>query len=299
MATLNHITDPAQRVRVARNLQLHAWYLSIINKSSLFDHSSYELAVEQGLYKPSSGETLTANSVNYLAQYGRAVVYNVVNRITRQVDVTKTFDVAVFIKDFLPFDRLILDYDTYSPTGELASSFIVVTPEVPENYLGIRFANSIETIYNGTTQSATELVEILGQGQFTAGADGTNGRLSTDNLTSIGRGHFLRDDAARAYIQMVEAARADGITWTITDSYRTYDTQVRLAQEKGLYSQGGLAAYPGTSNHGWGLAVDLGGGANRNGTPQNNWLRANAARFGFSTIPREPWHWQYTPTSVA
>ena len=23
------------------------------------------------------------------------------------------------------------------------------------------------------------------------------------------------------------------------------------------------------------------------------WLRANAPRFGFATIPREPWHWEY------
>lgn len=127
----------------------------------------------------------------------------------------------------------------------------------------------------------------------TGSYNGQNGRLDPGSLTSIGRGHALRADAAAAYNAMVEAARRDGITWSITDSYRTYETQVRLAQEKGLYSQGGLAATPGTSNHGWGLAVDLGGGANNFGTPQNNWLQANAGRFGFRTIPREPWHWEF------
>lgn len=122
---------------------------------------------------------------------------------------------------------------------------------------------------------------------------GENGRLDTSKLTSIGNGHRLETTAARAYLRMVDAARRDGITWSITDSYRTYETQVRLAREKGLYSQGGLAAVPGTSKHGWGFAVDLGGGANNNGTPQNNWLRQNAGRFGFHNIPREPWHWEY------
>lgn len=122
---------------------------------------------------------------------------------------------------------------------------------------------------------------------------GENGKLDTNTLTSIGNGHRLRPDAAEAYLSMVKAAQIDGITWTITDSYRTYETQVRLAQEKGLYSQGGLAATPGTSNHGWGTAVDLAGGANKTGTPQNNWLQANAGRFGFRTIPREPWHWEF------
>lgn len=122
---------------------------------------------------------------------------------------------------------------------------------------------------------------------------GENGRLDPSTLKSIGGNHKLRPDAADAYLRMVEAARADGITWSITDSYRTYEEQVRLAREKGIYGQGGLAARPGTSNHGWGLAVDLGGGANNYGTPQNNWLQRNAGRFGFRNIPKEPWHWQF------
>lgn len=299
MATLNHISDTTQRLQIARNLQMHAWYLSVINKSRLFDHNAYELAVEQGLYKRSAQETLTAGSVNDLGQTGRAVVYSVVNRVTRKVDVVKTYDVAVFVKDFLPFDKLVLEYDTYNPNGELAGYFIITTPNVPENYLGITFDNAIATTYNGATTSGTELVEVLGKAQFSAGSDGTNGRLDRSNLTSIGSGHFLESAAAANYLQMVSAAARDGIVWTITDSYRTYDVQVRLAQTKGLYSAGGLAAYPGTSNHGWGLAVDLGSGANRSGTPQNNWLKANAGRYGFSTIAREPWHWQYKPTTFA
>ena len=126
------------------------------------------------------------------------------------------------------------------------------------------------------------------------GQTGENGRLPDSELRPIGFGrHRLRTEAAEAYMQMVQAAAADGVTWTVTDSYRTYDQQVQLVREKGLYSQGGLAAVPGRSNHGWGLAVDLGGGVNREGTPQNRWLQENAGRFGFSTIPREPWHWEF------
>ncbi|QGG97136.1 hypothetical protein GH723_14760 [Actinomarinicola tropica] len=63
------------------------------------------------------------------------------------------------------------------------------------------------------------------------------------------------------------------------------------ATEKGLYSQGGLAATPGTSNHGWGLSVDL------DLNPASEaWMKANAPRFGFvEDVPREPWHWTYRP----
>lgn len=127
---------------------------------------------------------------------------------------------------------------------------------------------------------------------------GSNGRLSTSQLSRVTGGGLLQPAAAAAYEKMVAAAKADGIVWSITDSYRTYDEQVRTAREKGLYSEGGLAATPGKSNHGWGTALDLGGGANKNGTAQNEWLRNNAHIFGFKTIPREPWHWEYKGPGV-
>ncbi len=151
---------------------------------------------------------------------------------------------------------------------------------------------------NGMAQRVAAFEQLLDnlrqQAPITqAGAAGENGRLDTSMLTSIGGNHKLIDPAAQAYKRMVRAAAADGIEWTITDSYRTYAAQVDVARRKGLYSQGGLAAEPGTSNHGWGKAVDLGGGANNNRTPENNWLRANAPRFGFTTIRREPWHWEW------
>jgi hypothetical protein len=129
---------------------------------------------------------------------------------------------------------------------------------------------------------------------------GSNGNLEQSQLISVGQGnHKLQPSAAAAYEAMVQAAKQDGISWSITDSYRPYAAQVKVAQEKGLYSQGGLAARPGTSNHGWGTALDLGGGANSRGTKQNDWLMANAGRFGFSTIPREPWHWEYKGSGAA
>lgn len=121
-----------------------------------------------------------------------------------------------------------------------------------------------------------------------------NGRVPADALTPIGDGpHRLHAPAAAAFEQLSAAARADGVTIGITDSYRSYDAQVRLAEEKGLYSQGGLAAQPGTSNHGWGLALDL----DLDDRAQA-WMRTNASRYGFvEDTPREPWHWTYRPAT--
>jgi peptidoglycan DL-endopeptidase CwlO len=125
-----------------------------------------------------------------------------------------------------------------------------------------------------------------------------NGRIPAGALCPIGVGaHELRCDAAAAYRAMSSAfGAAFGTPLCITDSYRSYDSQLGAFAAKP-----GLAAVPGTSNHGWGLAVDLCGGINVAGTPQYTWMAQNALRFGFvhpdwaqpwGEKP-EPWHWEY------
>ena len=117
-----------------------------------------------------------------------------------------------------------------------------------------------------------------------------NGRLPDEALTPIGVGsHRLAAPAASAFTKLSAAAEADGVTIGVTDSYRSYDAQVDVANRKGLYSQGGLAAKPGTSDHGLGLALDL-----DLDTKALSWMRANAGRFGFvEDTPRESWHWKF------
>jgi hypothetical protein len=147
--------------------------------------------------------------------------------------------------------------------------------------------------------SGTSIGQIGGYGKLTAPAELApygNGRIPTAALEPIGQGgHRLSAPAARAWKACVEAARADGIDLTITDSYRTFDQQVDLVQRKGLYSNGGYGATPGTSNHGWGLAVDADVTAPRT----LDWMRNNAWQFGFvEAVPREPWHWEYRPNQA-
>ena len=125
-----------------------------------------------------------------------------------------------------------------------------------------------------------------------------NGLIPPSALCPLGvGGHELRCDAAAAWRAM-SASFADVFDEPLctTDSYRTYAGQVRLYGEKPA-----LAAVPGTSNHGWGLAVDLCGGVEAFGTPQYAWMVANAGRFGWlhptwadpGNGREEPWHWEY------
>ncbi|MCU1346757.1 MAG: D-alanyl-D-alanine carboxypeptidase [Acidimicrobiia bacterium] len=121
-----------------------------------------------------------------------------------------------------------------------------------------------------------------------------NGHIPLSALAPIGVGtHRLWGPAAASFQRMnAEAAKA-GVKIGATDSYRSYDQQVQLVQQKGLYSEGGLAAPPGQSKHGWGVALDV--DVDSRGLA---WLRANGARFGFyETTPREPWHWEYRTAS--
>ena len=121
-----------------------------------------------------------------------------------------------------------------------------------------------------------------------------NGKVPNNALSRVGNtGHRLWAPASDALESMIAAAARDGVKIGITDSYRSYAEQVDLVRRKGLYSQGGLAAKPGTSDHGWGMAADL----DLNAKAQA-WMRANGPKFGFhEDTPREPWHWGYKPTA--
>ena len=67
--------------------------------------------------------------------------------------------------------------------------------------------------------------------------------------------------------------------------------------------KGSLCANPGTSNHGWGKAVDIGAccGINTGTGPAFDWLTINAGRYGWNHpawaqpggSKPEPWHWEY------
>lgn len=125
-----------------------------------------------------------------------------------------------------------------------------------------------------------------------------NGLIPTSALCAIGFGpHGLRCDAAQGYGAMSAAFAASfGRPLCVTDSYRTFPEQINLYSRKPA-----LAAVPGTSNHGWGLALDLCGGVESFGTAQWAWMAANASSFGWVHPPwaapgrgrEEPWHWEY------
>ena len=144
---------------------------------------------------------------------------------------------------------------------------------------------------------------ISSGGAFCTGKPTTgqaNGNLDPASLCPLwmAPGQRLRGDAAKAFNAMSQFRAASlGSPLCVTDSYRSYSEQVAL-----YHNKPGLAAVPGTSEHGWGLAVDFCGGVENSGTPEHQWMQDNAARFGWhhpdwaepSGSKPEAWHWEFS-----
>lgn len=133
-----------------------------------------------------------------------------------------------------------------------------------------------------------------------AAGDYPNGMFPGTALCPVvGRpGHMMRPAAARALNALAAAYEKDlGSPLCITDTYRSYAAQVDVKARKPV-----LAAKPGTSNHGLGLATDLCGGIENFGTTQHQWMRSHAPLFGFyhpawaqpGGSKPEPWHWEFS-----
>ncbi len=155
---------------------------------------------------------------------------------------------------------------------------------------GATFANHLSDAV--ATQSSAKTYKLNSKGIPTDLAAYGNGRIPASALSKVGdTNHRLWAPAAESLTRMIADAKRDGVTIGITDSYRPYAEQVDLVRRKGLYSQGGLAAKPGTSEHGWGMAADL-----DLNSKALTWMRANAEKYGFDeNVPRESWHWAYKP----
>jgi len=118
-----------------------------------------------------------------------------------------------------------------------------------------------------------------------------NGRIPADLMQDVGGGKLLHPAAAYWWLAMQAACfKAVGGRVYIAgyqDAYRSLAEQWK----KWFISLAGgsTAARPGTSNHGWGMAVDVTYASQR----VRSWVHANAAEFNYQRDPHESWHWNY------
>lgn len=115
-----------------------------------------------------------------------------------------------------------------------------------------------------------------------------------------GNAAYLHPLAVEPFIEMRDAAIAEGLEVQISSGWRSWDRQMkayRIFRRTGRNLSGHVVpniAHPSVSRHPPGLAVDLEVGEN---VALGEWLVANAPCFGFTnTRGDEPWEWQYTGT---
>lgn len=157
-SNLNHIVYDAEKLRLAKQYTLHAQALLSVSRNDA-EFEDYRLVVAEGLYRPAPGETLYSGSINDDLKNGYAVVYELLN--SNGFNATeKTFDLAVYWKDTLNFDKMILDYDTYDPNGNLNAQIILIMPKILDPWK-VNYKNTIETRFNNYVQATNELIEIL------------------------------------------------------------------------------------------------------------------------------------------
>lgn len=152
-----------------------------------------------------------------------------------------------------------------------------------------------------------------------------NGKVPTKLLKKVKCGGLMYLDAANAFNKLYDAALKVGITLKNMGDYRTFERQEAMFNDRYSVKDEGRvpkvtryynrkiwflkkgkspSGVPGTSNHGLGLAIDL--GEESNGRVVNlsarslKWLCKNAPKYGFYmqvSDPKSPefeaWHWQY------
>ena len=148
-------------------------------------------------------------------------------------------------------------------------------------------------------------------------------------LMYIGGGHQFDKRAYRALLDMLDSARSEGLSPIVVSSFRSVSRQTTLFNnrvqrninygynaEAAFEAARRVVAYPGTSEHNLGLAVDIvansyhGLTARQAETAENIWLAANAHRYGFvmrypyyhqhiTNIIFEPWHFRYVGVYAA
>jgi D-alanyl-D-alanine carboxypeptidase len=120
--------------------------------------------------------------------------------------------------------------------------------------------------------------------------------------------------AVGAWSALVLLAGLDGIDLEGGWCYRTYDEQVEAWTRRQCFIPGNCdgepyppTATPGTSMHGWGLAIDVWDSSDDRlgcSSVEFGWMQLNAPRFGWvhpiwagcGRVGTEPWHWEYLGT---
>ena len=160
--SINHLTT-GDKLLLAKQYYLHAQVMQTINSSpglrGAKGFEKFRLVVSEGYYREGPTENLdVTDGINYLKTNGRAVVYELIGE-DGQIAFDKTFDLAVYLKNNINYDKIILNYDSYDPNGKLHVDIVLVMPEIIAPW-SVTYNEVIETRFNNAVQATGEFLEV-------------------------------------------------------------------------------------------------------------------------------------------
>ena len=165
-ATLNHLATFDERFELASQLMLQTEVLKLCrNNEGRF--KNHKLVVTEGCYKWTGDNEPTKGSIPDLRTNGQAITYELYDEQNRNV-VDVSYEFAAYLSDQLSvFEKITLDYDTIEPNPssepweKINTQIIVTMPKINKDYkIEGRAGYKLETIWNGTVQSNSDLVEV-------------------------------------------------------------------------------------------------------------------------------------------
>lgn len=214
-----------------------------------------------------------------------------------------SFQAVQTCEEFVATSTTLAPENTTTSIGD-DGEVIVDTPMTPEEAMEF-------CLFGGDGDPISELgAEISESGE-------QNGRLPASMLKLVSsHGNYdclivITDGAADAWLELVAAAQADGVDIEGGWCYRTYAEQLSLWNSRNCGIPGNCdgspyppTARPGTSNHGWGLAVDVWNTWDSILSCNDSefaWMQQNAPGFGWihpswascGRSSQEPWHWEF------
>ena len=209
------------------------------------------------------------------------------------------------------FKRLVIELQTIEDPREAARLFAAhferpshIAPERMEyaqQYFDEYNSNgpigTLKSIWNGI-KTAGAIAGAAFSANDSNVTNKRNGKLSNSELVDIGNGKRLAPAAARDFLEMKAAAKEDGVDIVVGSAYRDLASQnaifdweryKRTGEKIKIKTTNIPVAYPGTSNHGIGKALDI------SNTAAQKWIKANGEKFGWywGEVPSEPWHFTY------
>jgi hypothetical protein len=222
------------------------------------------------------------------------------------------------------------DTQGYSSNGDMSSNYQDVVAGEVSGYDGNSGGYKSPKYGTGKSRSQGERIKPEAYDKYRYGKPGgtqqkrntkkygiiTNGEIPSELLFPVSIGNstvYFEENAAKSWDKLVKLYKQShgGKCFTVNEGYRPYTNTVEYYEDS-VHKKKKTAAAPGTSQHGWGLALDIDmtqdlyDWLKKNGKSLNiihpSWASVNKSNKKTQETKInnmfESWHWEYSGPSI-